>query len=72
MNEDTRAGMVRWLRRCGFTLSDRHSDADVAATAWQQICEDLNMHQNGAPMFDDDGMLLDVNGNRSVFDDVDA
>lgn len=26
---------------------------------------------NGAPMFSDDGTMLDENGNRSVFDDVD-
>lgn len=29
-------------------------------------------HANGAPMFAADGMMLDDQGNRSIFDDVDA
>lgn len=28
-------------------------------------------HPNGAPMFNDEGMMLDDQGNRSIFDDVD-
>lgn len=28
-------------------------------------------HPNGAPMFAPDGMMLDDQGNRSIFDDVD-
>jgi hypothetical protein len=28
-------------------------------------------HANGAPMFDESGMMLDDQGNRSIFDDVD-
>lgn len=28
-------------------------------------------YENGAPMFDESGMMLDENGNRSIFDDVD-
>jgi hypothetical protein len=29
-------------------------------------------YPNGQPMFAPDGMMLDENGNRSIFDDVDA
>lgn len=28
-------------------------------------------HDNGKPMFNSDGMMLDEKGNRSIFDDVD-
>lgn len=28
-------------------------------------------HANGAPMFNETGMMLDENSNRSIFDDVD-
>lgn len=28
-------------------------------------------HENGAPRFSLDGTMLDPNGNRSIFDDVD-
>ena len=30
------------------------------------------VYPNGQPMFAKDGMMLDENGNRSIFDDVDA
>jgi hypothetical protein len=32
---------------------------------------DVARHPNSAPMWADDGILLDEQGNRSVFDDVD-
>lgn len=34
--------------------------------------ESLHHYDNGAPMFTPDGTMLDANGNRSIFDDVDA
>ena len=31
----------------------------------------LFKYENGAPMFSEDGTMLDENGNRSIFDDID-
>lgn len=36
-----------------------------------RIANELTKHDNGAPMFNADGMMLDDKGNRSIFDDVD-
>lgn len=40
---------------------------DEATPGWRDLT-----HPNGAPMFTADGMLLDDQGGRSIFDDVDA
>jgi len=39
--------------------------------AQEQYERQKQTHSNGAPMFNDDGMRLDDQGNRSIFDDVD-
>ena len=72
MNEDMIDGMRRWLKGRGFVVGPRRSDEEIVATLWQEVCEEMRLHPNGAPKFDDDGVLLDQNGNRSIFDDVDA
>lgn len=57
-----------------ITLQEReqmaHRDAHPIDACGGPI--DTHSHPNGAPMFDETGMMLDQNGSRSIFDDVDA
>jgi hypothetical protein len=47
--------------------------ADGGVTAWMVVDQERTLvHPNGAPMFAPNGTMLDADGNRSVFDDVDA
>lgn len=39
---------------------------DLADPAWRE-----KRHPSGAPMYSAEGMLLDDQGNRSIFDDID-
>lgn len=54
------------------------TESDKAAASILRIVEDLRTdeeraakHPNGARMFSEDRTMLDENGNRSIFDDVD-
>jgi sugar lactone lactonase YvrE len=50
-------------------------DDAVPVTKTVRACSVIGVsavHDNGAPMFAPDGMMLDKDGNRSIFDDVDA
>ena len=40
---------------------------DMTTPDWRSL-----KHPNGAPMFSPTGTLLDDQGNRSIFDDVDS
>jgi hypothetical protein len=64
------------LETCDAWKSGHHGaidePPDFGQIARVHYAEDALMkHPNGAPMFAPDGMMLDENGNRSVFDDVD-
>jgi hypothetical protein len=73
MDENIKLGMMRWLReQRSIPMSARSTDGDVISAVWQEICVAHNLHDNGAPKFDPDGMMLDARGNRSIFDDADA
>jgi hypothetical protein len=39
--------------------------------AWDVLNRALRIYPNGAPMFAADGMMLNPDGSRSIFDDVD-
>lgn len=66
-NEDLPVGQKEYETRNGrrrlFSTFEAAKDA----------ADDLNkQHSNRAPMFDYTGMMLDEQGNRSIFDDVDV
>jgi hypothetical protein len=44
---------------------------EVAQRMWERYEQPQVHYPNGAPMFAPDGMMLDEQGNRSIFDDVD-
>lgn len=49
-------------------LVDKLARLDVDTHGWREM-----KHPNGTPMFDaDTGMMLDDEGGRSIFDDIDA
>lgn len=76
----TKSGKAKW--RC-WNESNPVGQKEYAATngkrrlfdsygAAIQACAMLNKaHANGAPKFDYTGMMLDDQGNRSIFDDID-
>lgn len=45
---------------------DKRAALDRHNPGWRQ-----QTYPNGAPMFAEDGTMLDDKGNRSIFDDVD-
>jgi hypothetical protein len=45
---------------------EKMSDMDRREPGWR-----TKRYENGAPMFAPDGMMLDEDGSRSIFDDVD-
>lgn len=59
--------------RHGFVQGDEHSTAEETLELLPEETEkDRERHPNGAPKWSPDGkMLLDDQGNRSIFDDVD-
>jgi hypothetical protein len=68
----------RWLEANEFgvdwqgapPLSPDQRDIDRARVGKPPLSQ-VARYPNGQPMFDDDGMMLDKKGNRSIFDDVD-
>lgn len=58
----------RQLRRRGYT--DIGADSEVIDQKRLKVMG-ARKYPNGAPMFAADGMMLDENGERSIFDDVD-
>lgn len=50
----------------GQYYAEKRRDLDQYHPEWRQM-----KHTNGRPMFSKNGMMLDENGNRSIFDDVD-
>lgn len=61
-----RANRVRVTER---NLSEHISQENAAYR--EIIRKKMMRYPNGAPMFDKTGMMLDDQGNRSIFDDVD-
>lgn len=53
-------------RREDEPVSDKVSRLDQNVRGWREM-----RHDNGRPVFSEDGTMLDENGNRSIFDDVD-
>jgi len=47
-------------------LAEKVRNLDRDAPGWRTL-----KHDNGAPKFSPNGMLLDEVGNRSIFDDLD-
>ena len=65
-----------WMRDKRFAEARRLSEPRAAELckqrqAFDPITGKPACHANGAPMFDKSGMMLDDQGNRSIFDDVD-
>lgn len=46
--------------------AEKRRDMDELTPNWREM-----KHENGKPMFASNGKMLDENGNRSIFDDVD-
>lgn len=57
-------------KECDAHWELRHRIESEPAMAAEMLSK-LAKYPNGAPMFAPDGMMLDDQGNRSIFDDVD-
>lgn len=68
---DSEMGRAWQAFRCDPHMWFIRAPTERAQAIWKIVEQRTARYPNGAPMYAGDGMMLDENGNRSVFDDVD-